>query len=226
MNRKRYITFFVIVGLTLNMNLTLARNVAGYITTNSSDTLFGEIKISRFNIFTGGIVWNGIDLESFHSTVEFRINREWDYKSFTPNDITGFGFTDKSINYEFKTFVIKSKSLIQPEREKFRFLNLVYRGDVNVYRDIVRERNYFKSEMLDQKLIDYYSYYLFDSEHGLQESVMSGNNKSVLDLLIFYELDSNFIAQLLVNNRFKNIIEILQEYDRWKMTHATIIKNT
>lgn len=167
MNKIRII---IVLVLTLNLNSVLATKVPGYIIENNSDTIFGEIKVSRFDIYTGGIIFHGIDLESFHSILYFKENNKSRFKSFTPNDIAGFGFIYKSINYRFKTFMIESKSIVKSERKKLRFLNLIYQGEIAVYKDIVRKDNFIMTG-IQTKVTDYYDYYLFDDKHGLRKAI-------------------------------------------------------
>jgi hypothetical protein len=49
----------------LNFNLLLAVRTPGFIVTNKSDTITGEIKIPIFDSYTGGLSLFGINLEQF-----------------------------------------------------------------------------------------------------------------------------------------------------------------
>jgi len=213
------IKFIIIVFvLTLALNPVLACKVPGYIIKNGSDTVFGKVRVSYFDIYTGAIFLFGINMEPFHSVLYFREKNTSGFKSFTPNDISGFGFTYKSINYRFKTFVIESKSIVKSERIKLRFLNLIYQGKVAIYKDIVRKESYntgVKDKDKD-RLTNYSDYYLFDDKHGLKKANWSKEYKTVTDLLVYYEIDQNFLVQLPAEARFKDLKQILCEYDLWK----------
>jgi len=216
MNKIRFI--IIVLVLTLNLNSVLANKVPGYIIKNSSDTIFGEIKVSRFDIYTGGIFFYGINLEPFHSILYFKENNKNRFKSFTPNDITGFGFIYKSTDYRFKTFVIESKSIVKSERRKSKFLNLIYQGKIAVYKDIVRKDNYIMTGV-QNKVTDYYDYYLFDDQHGLKKAICSKEYKTLIDLFLYYEIDQKFILHLPAEVRFKDVIEILYEYEMWRKSN-------
>lgn len=204
---------FIAVLLTLNVNLLLAVKVPGYIVTNSSDTIIGEVKVLRFDTFTGGITLFGINMEPFHSVLYFRENGSGRFESLTPNEISAFGFVYKSINYRFKSFTIETNSIVESESKRLRFLNLIYQGEIAVYKDIVRMDNFIWEGALRDKMIDHYDYYLFDDKQGLNKAIWTEQHKSVSDLLKFYEIDQAFIDRLPSDARFKNIIEILQKYE-------------
>jgi len=206
----------------LNFNLLLAASVPGYIVTNSSDTIRGVIKIPRFDWYTGGLTLFGINLEQFHSVLIFRDNGTGRFESFKPNEIAGFGFEYKSIHYKFKAFSIKTKSIIESERIRSRFLVLLFEGEVSVYKDIVRMGNFIADDALTDRVIDHYDYYLYDDKQGLKEAIRTAHYKTVSDLLRLYEIDQDFIEQLPSDVRFKDIVEILQGYERWnnEMLHS------
>lgn len=213
MNKIRFASIVVI--LILHLSSVQANKAPAYIIKNSTDTIFGEIKVSNFDIYTRGIVLCGINLEPFHSILYFREINTNHFKAFTPNDISGFGFIYKSINYRFKTFVIESKSLIRSERKRQRFLNLIFQGEIALYTDIVRNDRYSMAGF-PYKVIDYYDYYLFDDKHGLKKAIRTKEYKTLIDLFSHYGIDQKFIEQLPADTRFKDVKYILKEYERWK----------
>jgi hypothetical protein len=202
--------------LLINSVLAFARTAPGYIIRNSSDTIYGEIRVSIFDLYRGGTVLLGINLEPFHSAAYFREKGENRFHSFTPKDIKEFGFFDKSIDYRFRSFVIESKSIVKSERKRLRFLNLVWQGEVALYRDIVRKDNDYMSGARNDRIVDYYDYYLLDEQHGLTRVSGTKEYKTLKDLLKYYEIDQRFIDQLSPNIRFKDVTEVLLEYEKWK----------
>lgn len=210
------IRFIVTVVLTLFFYQMQARKVPGYIIRNSSDTIYGEIRVSGTDLYKGETVLFGTNLKSLHLAVEFREKGENRFHSFTPKDIKEFGFFDKSIDYRFRSFVIESKSIVKSERKRARFLNLVWQGEVALYRDIVQRENFLKTGFLNDRVIDYYDYYLLDEKHGLRKVVGTKEYKTLKDLLKYYEVDQRFIDQLSPNIRFKDVTEVILEYETWK----------
>lgn len=208
--------FLIVIILLINGSMAFARKVPGYVIRNSSDTLYGEIRVSGTDLYRGETVLSGISLKSLHSSVEFREKGKKHFHSFTPKDIREFGFFDRSINYRFRSFVIEAKSIVKSERKRLRFLNLVWQGEVALYRDIVQRENYLKTGFLNDKVIDYYDYYLLDEKHGLKRVVATKECKTLKDLLKYYEIDQRFIDQLSPNIRFKDVTEVILEYEKWK----------
>ncbi len=158
--------FCAILAILLSLNLAHGKVVPGYIVKNNSDTIYGEIKILRFDIYTNGVLLSGINLEQFHTSLSFREKNCDNFKLYTPEDIAGFGFLFKSTEYRFKTFTIVSNSIFKSERKRLRFLNLIYQGEVALYKDIVRIVDHGKSNS-SHGFTEYYDYYLFDNKRGL-----------------------------------------------------------
>lgn len=214
MSKLRHVS--IVVLLTLHLSSMLAFEVPGYIITNNSDTIKGDIKLSNFDIYTGGLLLNGINLEQFHSTLHFRATTNSGFKRFTAKDISGYSFNYKSIRYCFKTFMIESNSIVKSERKKLRFLNLIHQGEIAVYRDIVRKNNYFITNNPNSKVIDYSDYYLLDTKHGLTKFSGTNEYKTLIDLLRNYEIDQKFLEQLPTTVRIRDVIEILNAYESWR----------
>lgn len=213
---KSVVRFITLTVLILNANLLMSREISGYIIDNSSDTIIGEIEVSAYDIYTGWTVIKGINMEPFHSTVYFRKKGEKRFKSFTPHDITGYGFTYKSVDYKYSTFRIEKKSIILSKKERLRFLNLVFQGEISVYKDIDRKDFFVTKIDFDDRVIDYCDYYLYNKKHGLKWAILNKEFKSITELLSFYEIDQKFISQLPANVKFKDIVEILYKYEMWK----------
>ena len=210
------IRFFIIsVVLTLGINAVYARKVPGFIIKNSNDTILGEVSIPFFDPISGGIIINGIDLKSFQSVLYFREKNTQRFRAFTPEDIAGFGFTYKSTDYKFKTLLVEYKSLVSSERQKLRFLNLIYQGHLALYKEITTKESYF-STGTSNKYIDYYDYYLYDDRHGLKRVIKSNEFKTLGDLFRYYGINQNFIDIVPASTRFKDIMYFLETYDIWK----------
>ena len=216
------------IGLIFVLNNILANKVPGYIISNKTDTIFGEIKVSRFDLYTGGFVINGINLEPFHSMVRFKEIGQGRFRTYEPEYLIGFGFLDNTINYRFKRFKIESKSIVKTGRERFRFLSLIYLGEIAIYRDIIRRPNNMETSVINQNdnTIVFYDYYLYTEKHGLKKVVWSKDYRTLIELLTYYEIDSEFIEQIAPNARFKDVREIFQEYEKWKTKKSSKIFKT
>jgi hypothetical protein len=203
------------VVLILSINSVCAKKAPGFIIRHNCDTIFGEVNISFFDPYSGGFVFYGINLEPFQTQLYFREKNSTHFTLYRPNDISGFGFTYKSTNYRFKTLLIECRSIIKSERKRLRFLNLIYQGQLALYKEIVRKESYFTTGN-PNKLLDYYDYYLYDDKHGLKRVIPTKEFRSLKDIFQFYGLHQKFIEILPSDARFKDVKYFLEEYDMWR----------
>lgn len=139
-------------------------------------------------------------------------------KRFQPINIFGFRFTCKSKNYIIKSFTIKSNTRVVKDKKRERFLQLIYRGELELYRDAKSTLNdvapagivYNKNQILT-----YYDLYLYDNSKGLTKVEISSDTKTINQLLDKYDLDKEYIKKIPSNTKLKNIDIILKNYDLW-----------
>lgn len=214
----------VFMGVALAISSSYARKVSGYIITNNLDTIIGELQVTSFDLLTGGYIPKGINLEPMHHSVRFREPDKFWFQNFGHEEIQAFGFIDDSIDYYFKSFAISSKSIFPNERERKRFLTLIYVADVAVYRDIVRLQNFqdsFNRRLTHYQVADYTDYYLYTEKQGLSRVIRSKEYKNLKDLLRYYEFDADYLNELLPEVTFKDIGVVLRDYEIWKAERFT-----
>lgn len=187
-----------------------AKKTLGYIITKDLEIIYGEIKIYIYNPYSGGYTINGIQLDTYHSNVVFKSEKEKHFKNYEPKDIHGFGFTFKTVGYSFRSFDIASKSIFKKGRSQHRFLLLIYEGELYLYRDI-------------EKVItsDNYScyntsvYYLYNNAVGINKVVLTKEIRTINDLLTLYSVDTDFLNDILPKSKLKGIQNVLAKYDSW-----------
>ncbi len=59
----------IAVVLILSINSVYAKKAPGFIIKHNCDTIFGEVNISFFDLYSGGFVFYGINLEPFQSVL-------------------------------------------------------------------------------------------------------------------------------------------------------------
>ena len=220
--QKVFLKFiFLLFGLTLINEYCEAKRVPGFILTENADTLYGEIIVYKFDRITGGWIFNGINLEYFHFEVSFKAYNNNRFQTFKPEDILGFGFTYKSIDYIFCRFIIESKSIMKNERKRYRFLNLIYNGKVSLYKDLIRV-NSPTYDLTKCGSYLYYDYYLFDNLVGLKKVQIINDNKFLFDILNLYDFEKDYLDRIPVKANFKDIKMILEEYDSWRAKKSLI----
>lgn len=213
---KHLIINFIFLILALNCNSSYARKVQGYIIDNNSDTITGKVKISGFDLYARGFVLTGINLEPLYSCVKFKRNDTRGFQNYYPQDISKFGFLYDSNEYIFERFIIESKSIINSDRLNDKFLNLIHKGNIALYRNFTRANNPLRDDRLNDISIEYYDYYLYNAKNGLTKVEISKDFESLIDLLKHYDLEEEFLGTLPKNIRIGDIPDILIEYDLWK----------
>jgi hypothetical protein len=221
---KKFIKYFILSLLfTFSVNLTKAKKVPGYIITENSDTIYGQIKLSKFDLLAGTWIIFGINIKQLHFEVCFRENKGRKFRNFQAINISGFGFNFKSEDYIFKSFTLKSNTAIVKERERERFLQLIYKGEIELYRDQKRTESNINpgnnSYNINKNLLfTYYDLFLYNESKGLTKVEISKDIKTINQLLDKYDLDKEYIKIIPSNTKLKDIGVVLINYDLWKKT--------
>ena len=208
----------LLFGLTYISNNCNAIEVIGYVINQNQDTIYGTIKLHKFSQITGAFMLNGFDMESLHYKVSFKSNADKLYQTFSTDMILGFGFSYKATDYVYKRFLLKSKSIFRKARQKFRFLNLIYKGNVSLYQNIINT-NTPSINAFNNTNITYYEYFLFSNSKGLLKVAMNEQIRTMRDLLQQFDIDEQYIKEIPENTKFKDIKIIVENYDKWLLVH-------
>lgn len=217
--RKKLIRYLILsIVLISSTDYLEAKKVSGFIITEFSDTIYGTIRISEFDLLTGGWIFNGINLEPFHFEVSFRNNENERFRNYKAGEILEFGFTYKSIDYYFHSFILESNSIFKKERRRDRFLQLCYKGKISLYKNvsqITTPDNCIKSSLNNSQFYDYYDYFLFNKILGLTKVEMTKNIKTMNDFLFIYRIDEEFLEGIPKNTKLKDVKTVLMNYEIW-----------
>jgi len=216
MQKKYTNKLIILIAFIFTLNNAFSKKVEGYIVTNTADTVYGEIRVSRFNMSSSGIVLFGINLEPFFSTVRFRQKGESQFRTYSFDEVSHFSFTYKSTEYKFDKFEITTRSLVKSEEMRTAFLNLIYSGEVKLYQEIRRAQSTNLST--NGKSIAYSNYYLYSTKQNLCKVEQTKAYEKLADLLSVFEIDPKFIQLLPYETKFKDINAVLLSYDTWKET--------
>lgn len=205
---KKLLIILGIVSLSFNSQ---AKTANGFIVTTNLDTIFGEIKLHKFERATGAFLLNGFDLNWCFFSVSFKGRNDKRFKNYKPFELHCYQFTYKSVIYAFKSFEVYFTRLINQKDQIPRFLQRIFEGEICLYRDII-----YAPQMTETaKFYAYYEYYLFKQGTGLIKVEQSNNIATVKDLLQQFEVEQGFIDELSQGIRFKDIGLILEQYQRW-----------
>ena len=207
---------FVLLFVSLTFSFTLeAANVPGYIIKNSSDTIWGEIKVSPFSRIKGSLNLNGPETNSFYFGVVFRENSASDFVTYYPKSLQGFSFQYKSVHYHFNRFTLNYKSIVVSEEKRDQFLCLLY-SDANyqLYRNVLVDPANGLISVPD-KWLQYTIYYLYSPSKGIVKVEKTKQYKEFRSLLSAYGFDAQFVAQLDKSTDFVDIMNVLKQYNSW-----------
>lgn len=197
-----------------------AIDAEGYIITEKSDTVFGSVKLTKFQ--NGRVLLNGFDLETLQYQVSFRGKDERKYRTHYPGTIAGFGFTYEYEDYSFTSFVIDYKSVVPNDRQRNRFLCRVYHGKLNLYRNIITVNN--PSAFNNQSdFTTFYEFFLQNSTKGLLKVQRTKEIQSIRDLLRQFDVDEKFIGEVPLYTDMDEIRKVLQQYDKWLAMQSVAI---
>lgn len=199
---------------------TSARSSRGYIITQEHDTIFGRVRLpwSSNSIYSYNLF--GFDFESFFYHVSFKKDSEKAYKTYYPTTISGFGFTHRSTNYMFSSFYLNYKSIFEDKGQGTRFLNLIHRGKLDLYRHMI-SINYpiAMPPFADRgSVMRFYEYYIWSDSTKLLWVGPKNPYKTLMELLVQCHVEDAYIRRLPTKTTFKDIIRVLTDYDRWIAT--------
>jgi YHS domain-containing protein len=191
-----------------------AKWVDGYIETTDNVRIEGRVKLPKTEFYTGALYIYGFDLSYFYRAVKFHdpLNGK---KIYSPNEIKGFSFNYKGEDYYFISQTINYNSLVKSERQKDRFLNVLYKGSLVLLRDELQ----LNEERIDAKIIMYENYYLYDSQLGLTLLEVNKESSSLKEILHKYGISELFLNGFNDNLKIWDIKNILYKYDIWLEQH-------
>ncbi|PZX13051.1 hypothetical protein LX69_02711 [Breznakibacter xylanolyticus] len=200
-----------IASMTISLP-AMAKKVPATVVTTSSDTLLGEIRLSKVNIADGSFLLGGYDPESFHYMVAFRQHGKKRFKSFGPEELKAFSFVIDSVPHLYRSFVIDRKSIVPSEQNSVRFLHCLYDGTISLY---FLRSTYPVNRQPMSGLLRFDEYFLHSATAGLVIIKDSDRDLFSKERLIQMGMDDEFIKQLSGTPSFKNILSILTTYDQW-----------
>jgi len=218
----KFFVLAILLTFSVITSTVKAINARAFIVNNHSDTILGEIKLTWFNQTTGAVIINSFDQEPLHYEVWFRPVGKKRFKRFTANEIKLFSFRYQDQSFEYRSFNLHKKSWHKFEREEARFLLLVHRSKVKLYKDVqrayssinqnVRIDSYYTASASDYH---FYDYYLYKEGMDLIKATKTKERPRVKDLLLYYGIEIEFVKSISKNANFKDLPLILEEYIEW-----------
>jgi len=216
--RKKYLSLLLIIicltGISNNCN---ASSTKGYIITQDQDTLYGKIRLHWLSTSIDFFNFFSFDFESFFYHVSFKSDADKSYKTYYPTMISGFGFKHRSTNYIFKSYNLNYKSIFEDKTKGYRFINLIHRGKIDLYRHMI-SINYpvtCPNSANRGQVMKYYEYYICSDGTNLLWVGSRKQYKTLIELLQLCHVDDEYLRRIPKNADFKDIWNVLTEYDKW-----------
>jgi len=222
---KKYLMLLLVIlfliGIGDNCNASSSK---GYIITQDQDTIYGKIRLPWKSTSIDFFNFSGFDFESMFYIISFKSDADKSYRTYYPTTISGFGFKHRSTNYIFKSFYLNYKSLFEEKGQGYKFINLIHRGKLDLYQHMItinysRESTPFADR---GQVMKYYEYYIWSEQTKL---LWVGPNKqygTLLDLLEKCNVDKEYYRQIPKKADFKDIRNVLAEYDKWLKNRRTL----
>lgn len=212
--------FLLLLTFMLSYNYCQAIHVPGYIITEKSDTVFGTIQLQKFDQVSGGLIINGFDRGILYKQLFFKSLTDKRYKTYLPETISGFGFNYDKEKYVFQSFTLDRKSMVKREHYQSRFLCLVYKGSLSLFKDI-KHYNFDPSNTLgNQNSYTYAEYFLYQPSVGLKKVEITDKIPSIKVLLRLYNCKEEFVQELKDNLLIRDMMDVLEAYDQWLSDHS------
>jgi len=139
--------------LVVIVNKVEAKKLKGFIVTEQNDTIYGSIKVNKYNPRTGAYYFFQINLESCYSQIYFKQEGKPRFKLYTPDQIKGYSFNFKDQDYYFHSFLIQSKSIVRSEQSRYAFLILIKKTrQTSIYRS-----QRYMMKQYDESVYNYFS---------------------------------------------------------------------
>lgn len=215
--KKYLIPILITLCLTGVSDYCTASSSKGYIITQNQDTIYGKISIPWRSTSIDIFNLIGFDFESFFYHISFKKDSDKSYKTYYPTTISGFGFKHRSTNYIFKSFFLNYKSIFEDKGQGYRFINLIHRGRLDLYQHMISVNYPVTSPPFADRgqVMKYYEYYIWSDSTKLLWVGPKDQYRTLIDMLVKCNVDDDYIRQISKKANFKDIRNVLADYDKW-----------
>jgi len=212
--QTRLIVVFLL--LVSFMPLANAKKVYGIIVTKNNDTIYGTIRISKFNLFQKTVSAFSYNMDDLFDHVYFKSSTDSRFKELFPRDILEYGFILEGVPYRYVSIDVKVK--LSHTRRKF-FLQIA-NGDINLFTISLHINNQDKS--INPYGMTISEYYILSEDMELIRVSQYDRDETVFDFLMRnLKLNKEVLSSATKGRTFKKIAEIAEIYNN-EIKNATI----
>lgn len=189
--------------------------VQSYIITNGNDTVYGTIKISKFNLLQKTVSVTSYNTDELFYHLFFKSSSEKRYKELFPMDVKEYGFFLDNTPYRF---ISTEEKPIITKHNRAKFYLQVAGGSINLFEYRTNVDYDYQNQPTNQHL----------GNHSLkmrEEYILSDDNKLVKVedtgvsvsnfLLANIKLNKEILDKVCKDKSFKDMREIVRLYNQY-----------
>ena len=185
-----------------------AKKVDGYIITNNNDTIYGAIRLSKFNLLQNTISISSYNMDELYDHLYFRSSTDKKFNELSPMDILEYGFILDRTQYRYISKEVKAK--LGTSKRKF-YLQLA-NGDINLFESRTPLNNQDQSLNHNRMIIT--EFYILGEDKNLIRVSQNDKDERVSDFLMKnLKLDKETLDKAAKDKTFKDIVEIARVYN-------------
>ncbi|HEY4788463.1 MAG TPA: hypothetical protein VIH57_20575 [Bacteroidales bacterium] len=202
-----YKVITVSLALTLFLSPSFSRKVDGYIITNNNDTLYGEVRISKFNIAQNTVSLSSYNLDELYDHVYFKPSPGNIFKIYSPMEIVEYGFILDNVPFRYIAKEVKTR--MGYTKRKF-YLQVAY-GGIDLFENTSPIDNQDKNHNTTMSVTEFF---ILCPDNNFVRVSQDDKDEPVTDFLMRYlKLDKDILDKAARNKTFKDIQEIARTYD-------------
>jgi hypothetical protein len=192
--------------------LSFAKVVPGYIINNTSDTIYGFVKIEYYNLRKTNFSFS---LFNYHDDILyyqlfFKKDKDKKYQTYNPEDILEYGFELKQTHYRFISTEVKT---IMSNKNKHYFYKQLVKGEIELYKSKIIQNNV---GLKDSDGIPLIELFVKNKENILIKVSKINNSESLSDFLYrTTNADKAILEKVAANKSFNDIIEVVVLYNHY-----------
>lgn len=189
--------------------------VQSYIITNSNDTIYGSIKISKFNLFQRRLSISSYNTDELFFHFYFKPSSEKNYKELLPKDIKEYGFFLENVPYRF---ISTEEKPVITKINRLKFYLQIAGGSINLFEYRTHVDYNSQNKVTDPNLgiqnLQLSEEYILSDDNKLVKVEDTG--VSVSDFLLAnIKLNKEILDKVCKDKSFKDMREIVRLYNQY-----------
>jgi hypothetical protein len=192
-----------------------AIEVQSYIISNNNDTLYGTIKISKFNLLQKTVSVTSYNTDELFYHLFFKSSSEKRYKELFPTDVKEYGFFLDNTPYRF---ISTEEKPVITKHNRAKFYLQVAGGSINLfeYRTTVdyENQNQPTNKYLGNHSLKIREEFILSDDNKLVK--VEDNGGSVSDFLLAnIKLNKEILDKVCKDKSFKDMREVIRLYNQY-----------